>query len=58
MASVDVMEGVEATGEVEEIAQPVLTEQEERILEAYDRLEELQLEIALLRAQGVLSQGK
>jgi hypothetical protein len=37
---------------------PLFTEQESRILELYDRLEELQLEIALLKAQGVLSQGE
>ncbi|KAK0104623.1 hypothetical protein ONS95_004909 [Cadophora gregata] len=36
-------------------APPLMTEDEKRILEVYDRLEELQLEIALLKAQGVLS---
>jgi hypothetical protein len=45
------MEGVEMT------KQPLFTEQEQRILDVYDRLEELQLEIALLKAKGVLSQG-
>ncbi len=39
-------------------SRPLLTEEEKRILEVYDRLEELQLEIALLKAQGVLSQGE
>lgn len=36
---------------------PLLSEDEKRVLEIYDRLEELQLEVALLRAQGVLLQG-
>ena len=47
------MEGVEVTTKT-----PLLTEQEIRLLEVYGRLEALQLEIALLKAQGVLSQGK
>ncbi|TVY65618.1 hypothetical protein LSUE1_G008543 [Lachnellula suecica] len=47
------MEGVEVTNQ-----QPLFTEQESRILEVYDRLEELQLEIALLKARGVLSQDE
>ena len=51
------MEGVEATGGAQQSAQPLLTEQETRILEVYERLEELQLEIALLKAQGILSKG-
>jgi len=46
------MEGVEVTD------RPLLTEDEQRVLDVYDRLEELQFEIALLKAQGVLSQGK
>jgi hypothetical protein len=55
-SSVDEMEGVEVTGgDVD--SPPLMTEQEKRILEMYDRLEELQLEIALLQARGVLSQG-
>ena len=37
---------------------PLMTEDEKRVLEVYDRLEQLQLEIALLKAQGVLSQGE
>ena len=50
------MEGVETTNS--EIQNPVrMTDEERRILEVYDRLEELQFEIALLKAQGVLSQG-
>lgn len=49
------MEGVETT--TSEPNQPLFTEQERRILDVYDRLEELQLEIALLKAGGVLSQG-
>jgi len=57
MASNDGMEGVEATGDAVQTEHPLMTEQEIRILEVYDRLEELQLEIALLKAQGVLSQG-
>ena len=55
-SSVDVMEGVEATG-TDVDSPPLMTEQERRILEMYDRLEELQLEIALLRARGILSRG-
>jgi hypothetical protein len=55
-SSVDEMEEVEVTGgDVDR--PPLMTEQEKRILEMYDRLEELQLEIALLQARGVLSQG-
>ncbi|KAH8808347.1 centromere protein H (CENP-H)-domain-containing protein [Xylogone sp. PMI_703] len=50
------MEGLEVTS-AEASRPPVLTDQERRILEMYDRLEELQLEIALLKSQGVLSQG-
>lgn len=42
------MEGVEIA---------LINEDEKRVLEIYDRLEALQLEIALLRAQGVFSQG-
>jgi molybdenum-dependent DNA-binding transcriptional regulator ModE len=49
---VEEMEGLEATG------MGILTDQEKRILELYDRLEELQLEMALLKARGVLSQGR
>ena len=37
---------------------PLMAEDEKRILDVYDRLEELQLEIALLKAQGVLSKGE
>jgi hypothetical protein len=51
------MEGVEVTGK-EADNPPLMTEQERRILQVYDRLEELQLEISLLRARGVLSQGR
>jgi hypothetical protein len=50
------MEGVEATS-MEIDTAPLMTEQERRVLDVYDRLEELQLEIALLKARGVLSQG-
>lgn len=48
----DEMEGVEVE------STPLLTAEEKRVLDVYDRLEELQLEIALLKAQGVLSQGR
>lgn len=48
----DEMEGIEIEN------MPLMTEEEKRVLEVYDRLEGLQLEIALLKAQGVLSQGK
>jgi hypothetical protein len=51
------MERVELTG-AEKQGPPLVTEEEKRILDVYDRLEELQLEIALLKAQGVLSQGE
>ncbi|KAH6663895.1 centromere protein H (CENP-H)-domain-containing protein [Halenospora varia] len=51
------MEGVEVTRH-ENATPPLLSEQEKRILEVYDRMEELQLEIALLKAQGVLSQDE
>lgn len=51
------MEGVEPTN-VEVQLMPLLSEEEKRVLDIYDRLEELQLEVALLRAQGVLSQGE
>lgn len=47
------MEGVEADSKT-----LLLTPDEKRVLEIYDRLEELQLEIALLKAQGILSQGE
>ncbi|KAI9644930.1 hypothetical protein NHQ30_006964 [Ciborinia camelliae] len=47
------MEGVEMTGPVNDT--PPLSDQEKRILEVYDKLEELQVEIALLKAQGVIS---
>lgn len=48
------MEGVETTT-AEPANMPLMSEQETKILELYDRAEELQLEIALLKAQGVLS---
>ncbi len=54
---VENMEGVEMT-EAETQVPPLMTADEKRILDVYDRLEELQLEIALLKAQGVLSKGK
>jgi hypothetical protein len=54
---VEMMDGVEASNEGEQ-SRPLFTEDEKRILEVYDRLEELQFEIALLKAQGVLSQSE
>ncbi len=51
---IDNMEGLEVSKEAAK-TQPLLNEEEERVLKLYDRLEELQLEIALLKAQGVLS---
>ncbi|KAE9376752.1 hypothetical protein N431DRAFT_184047 [Stipitochalara longipes BDJ] len=51
------MDGVELTG-AEKQSPPLLTEDEKRILDVYDRLEELQQEIAFLKAQGVLSQNE
>lgn len=54
--SQDGTEGAEFTSA--ELAQiPLLSEDEKRVLEIYDRLEELHLEVALLKARGVLSQG-
>lgn len=53
---VDNMEGIEMAET--EADNPLLTAEEKRVLEVYDRLEELQLEIALLKAQGVLSKSK
>ncbi|PQE25802.1 Centromere Cenp-H protein [Rutstroemia sp. NJR-2017a BBW] len=47
------MEGIEFTGSANE--SPPLTDQEQRILDMYDKLEELQFEVALLKAQAVLS---
>ncbi|PQE11162.1 Centromere Cenp-H protein [Rutstroemia sp. NJR-2017a BVV2] len=47
------MEGIELTGSANE--SPPLTDQEQRILDMYDKLEELQFEVALLRAQAFLS---
>ncbi|CAD6447165.1 1ea32faf-a776-4f99-93b4-c9be746414a3 [Sclerotinia trifoliorum] len=52
---VESMEGVEMTGSANDF--PPFNEQEKRILEVYDKLEELQVEIALLKAQGVISSG-
>ncbi|APA06296.1 hypothetical protein SS1G_01193 [Sclerotinia sclerotiorum 1980 UF-70] len=52
---VESMEGVEMTGPANDL--PPLSEQEKRILEVYDKLEDLQVEIALLKAQGVISSG-
>ncbi|PBP24699.1 hypothetical protein BUE80_DR004493 [Diplocarpon rosae] len=49
------MEGIEMT---EEPHLPLLTDDERRVLDVYDRLDELQLEIALLKAQGVLSKDQ
>ena len=50
------MEGVENTQDERE--QPLFTAQEQRVLDLYERMEELQLNIALLKSQGTLSQGK
>lgn len=50
------MDGVESTNPVVG-SSPLMREEEKRVLELYDRLEELQLEIALLKAQRVLSTG-
>jgi hypothetical protein len=56
-AQAEEMEGLESTNP-DTSNPPLMTEDEQRVLEVYDRLEELQLEIALLKAQGLLSQGK
>ncbi|KAM3071339.1 hypothetical protein ACMFMG_008931 [Clarireedia jacksonii] len=50
---VPTMEGIELTGPANE--SPPLTDQEQRILDMYDKLEELQFEVALLKARDVLS---
>ncbi|EPE36657.1 hypothetical protein GLAREA_08820 [Glarea lozoyensis ATCC 20868] len=55
-AITDAMEGVEEAPA--EIDQPLFTEQEQRVLDLYARMEELQLNIALLKSQGTLSQGR
>jgi len=53
---VEGMDGVQSTNP-ETSSPPLLTEEERRILDLYGRSEELQLEIALLKEQGVPSQG-
>lgn len=55
--AVDQMEGVHVTEAEAENTPPLFTSQESAVLELYDRYEELQLEIALLKAQGILSRG-
>jgi hypothetical protein len=50
------MEGVEST-HLDTGSAPLMREDEKHVLELYDRLEELQLEIALLKEQGVFSKG-
>jgi hypothetical protein len=56
-SSADMMEGVEAANVEPET--PLMTARETAALKLYDRLEELQLEIAFLSARGViLTQGK
>ncbi|CAG8951899.1 hypothetical protein HYFRA_00005703 [Hymenoscyphus fraxineus] len=55
---VDAMEGVEKDAPVVTSPSPLFTEQEQRVLDLYDRMEELQLEIALLKSQGTLSQDE
>lgn len=52
------MEGLEMANAGNTEDHPLLTEDEKRVLELYDRLEELQLEMAVLRAHGILSQGQ
>ena len=55
---VEAMEGVEITNpDNGSTTTPLMTADEKRVLELYDRLEELQLEIALLKAKGVLPHG-
>ena len=54
---IDEMQGVELAG-TDQQSPPLLTQDEKRILDVYDRLEELQLDIAHLKALGVLSQGE
>jgi hypothetical protein len=55
ITQVGAMEGVEKT---EAETEPHLfTAQEQRVLDLYERMEELQLNIALLKSQGTLSRG-
>ncbi|KAL2067423.1 hypothetical protein VTL71DRAFT_1848 [Oculimacula yallundae] len=55
MADTGIQEGEDVEMSDAQVPNPLMTEDEKRILDVYDRLEELQLEIALLKAQGVLS---
>ncbi|RDL42261.1 Uncharacterized protein BP5553_02240 [Venustampulla echinocandica] len=52
----DMMGGADSAIQLEAPNQPLFSEQEQRVLDLYERMEELQLEIALLKVQGVLSQ--
>ncbi|RDW72055.1 hypothetical protein BP5796_08089 [Coleophoma crateriformis] len=52
----DKMEGVEMASAEHAASHPLLTEDEKRVLELYDRLEALQLEMAVLKAHGILSE--
>lgn len=55
-AQTDNMEGVEFSSSQTAVDDtPLLTEKEKQLLELYDRSETLQLEIALLKAKGVLT---
>ncbi len=53
---VEMMEGLEITDELE--IRRLMTEDEKGILAVYRRFEELQFEIAVLKAKGVLSHGE
>ncbi len=53
---VEMMHGLEITDELE--IRPLMTEDEKRVLAVYRRFEELQFEIAVLKAKGILSQGE
>lgn len=44
--------------EMDGVERVVLSEDEKRVLDIYDQLEALQLEIALLKSQGILSHSK
>ena len=54
-AAIDSMEGIEGPSGGEDAS---LTADEVRILEIYQRMEELHFEITLLKQQGTLSQGE
>jgi hypothetical protein len=53
---VEMMDGLGITDGLE--IRPLMTKDEKRVLAVYRRYEELQFEIAVLKAKGILSQGE